>query len=157
MLRTYLLLALIIAFSMNTLALYAIIKILKKYSAVRDSSKVERSVKKAYVSRKKKDIAVTQIKKMRSTIFRVSFYQFLIPISAFIASIILYVFTTLPISIINQNPFTIHLSNPCIAPIPIQFPENNGKTCSMQVSWIFFLVFILYLPLYTYYTRKYLD
>ncbi|MEM1541273.1 MAG: hypothetical protein QW101_04350 [Ignisphaera sp.] len=154
--RIYLALALAIAISMNTLALYTIIKILRKYSSVKDGSKIERSMRKAYVSRKKKEIAVTQIKRIKSTVFRLSFYQFLIPMSIFIASIFIYIFAA-SIVYTEGNPLVLEIANTCIAPIPIQFPDNNRGTCSMQMSWIFFLVFLLYLPLYTYYAKKYLE
>lgn len=155
MLKPHLLLAVITAFSLNSLALYIVVNIIKRYSSIKNDQTVDRSIRKAYVSRKKREIMMTQVKRIRGKIFKLSFYQFFIPMATFIASIIIYI----PLSLVtfpNEDPLIIHLDRYCIAPIPMQIPSEQGK-CVMQISWIFFLVFLLYLPLYTYYTKKYLE
>lgn len=148
-------LALAIAFSLNTLALYAIVRVLKKYAYTKDSHLVDRSIRKAYASRKKREIVIARVKRIRGKIFKLSFFQFFIPISMFMLSLFIYIFVSLMV-FPYRNPLAIYLDKPCIAPIPFQVPEGVNR-CSMQVSWLFFLVFLLYLPLYTYYAKKYLE
>lgn len=154
MIKMYMVLAMMIASSLNFLALYLMIKILKSYSHAKDSLIIDRSVRKAYVSKKKHEIAYSQIRRARGKIFRLSLYQFFIPTFTFFISIILYM-TIAQLLPYRENPLIIYMEKPCIAPIPIQYPYEKG--CLMYVSWIFFLIFLLYLPLYSYYTKKYLE
>lgn len=154
MTKIFIAIALTIAFSLNTLALYEMIRILKKYN-IKESKSLDRSLRKAYVSKKKLEIASSQVRRLRGKIFKVTMYQFFIPMLAFLASITIY--TSLTVYLFpQQNTLVIQLDKPCIAPIPIQFPLNN-VSCTTQITWLFFLVFLLYLPLYTYYTKKYLE
>ncbi|MEM4789121.1 MAG: hypothetical protein QXM55_00160 [Ignisphaera sp.] len=153
MTKAFIVLALSIAFSLNSLTLYEMIRILKKYS-VKMSSTVDRSLRKAHVSKKKLEIASTQVKRIRGKVFKLTMYQFFMPMLTFLVSIVIYTIITSTL-FPYENPLTIRLNRYCIAPIPIQFPENRG--CYMQVTWLFFLVFLLYLPLYSYYTKKYLG
>lgn len=154
MTKIFIAIALTISFSLNTLALYEMVNILKKYN-IKDSKSIDRSLRKAYVSKKKLEIASTQVRKLRSRIFKVTLYQFFIPMLTFLSSIIIYTFLTAYL-FPEQSILIVTLNKPCIAPIPIMFPLNTSA-CSMQISWLFFLIFLLYLPLYTYYTKKYLE
>lgn len=154
MTKIFIAVALTIAFSLNTLALYEMVKVLKKYR-IKESKSIDRSLRKAYVSKKKLDIASTQVRRLRGKVFKVTMYQFFVPMLTFISSIVLYTLLTAYL-FPQQNTLIILLNKPCIAPIPIMFPLNT-TACSMQISWLFFLVFLLYLPFYTYYTKKYLE
>lgn len=154
MTKVFIALALAIAFSLNSLTLYEMIKILKKYS-VKGGGALDRSLRKAHVSKKKLEIASTQVKRIRGRVFKLTMYQFFMPMLTFLASMVIY---TLTASVLFPygNPLMISLSRYCVAPIPIQFPENS-RGCVMQVTWLFFLVFLLYLPLFSYYSKKYLE
>lgn len=146
--------ALAIAFSLNTLALYEMVKILKKYR-IKEGKSIDRSLRKAYVSKKKLEIASTQVRRLRGKLFRLTMYQFFVPMLTFITSIVIYTLLTAYL-FPQQNPLVIQLDKPCIAPIPIQIPFNSFG-CTMQITWLFFLVFLLYLPLYTYYAKKFTE
>lgn len=154
MTKAFIALALAIAFSLNSLTLYEMIKILKKYK-VKGGSRLDRSLRKAHVSKKKLEIASTQVKRIRGRVFKITMYQFFMPMLTFLASIVVYTLVT-SMLFPYENPLVIRLSRYCIAPIPIQFPENSSS-CVMQVTWLFFLVFLLYLPLFSYYSKKYLE
>jgi len=154
--KVYLALALTLALVTNSLAIYSMVRILGRYRSLRERSGIERSMRKAYVSRKKREIASSRIKKIQSAVFKLSLYQFFIPLAVFMASILIYTLIASAIKI-PGDPLVLYLDRPCIAPIPIQLPEPSGKTCAMQTSWIFFLIFVLYLPLYTHYAKRYLS
>lgn len=146
-------LALTISLTVNTLALYGTINVVKRYNISKQSAIIERTVRKAYISRKKYIVASSQVRKVRGSIFKLSMFQFIIPFTFYIIALVLYSLIT---TILFGNYIdVIKINSVCIAPIPIALPA--GDACSLSVVWIHFLVFLLYLPLYDYYAKKYLG
>ncbi|MEM0028178.1 MAG: hypothetical protein QW632_01040 [Ignisphaera sp.] len=146
-------LALTISLTVNTLALYGTINVVKRYNISKQSAMIERTVRKAYISRKKYIVASSQVRKIRGSIFKLSMFQFIIPFTFYIIALVLYALIT---AILFGNYVdVIKINSVCIAPIPIAFPA--GGACSLSVVWIHFLVFLLYLPLYDYYAKRYLG
>lgn len=153
--KQHLIISITLALSLNLLSLYVVVRILRKYSYIKEETSLSRSLRKAYMSKKKREIVTHQVRRIRGAVFKLSFFQFFIPTATFIVSLFLYI----PIALAlfpGQDPLQLSLDKPCIAPIPIQIPEPP-KGCTMSVSWVFFLVFLLFLPLYMYYARKYLE
>jgi len=139
----------------NLLAFTATYNVAKRYRYSK-SSIIDREARKAYISRKKMVIASMHIKKLRSNIFRLSLYQFMIPFTAYIGSILLYML----ISFLFFKGYVeyIPLKSTCIAPIPIQIPvKEPGYECVVSVVWIYFLIFLMFLPLYDHYIKKVLQ
>jgi hypothetical protein len=147
------LLAFAISFVVNSLALYGVGVIVKRYSIVQQSTRIERSVRKAYISRKKREVVSMQIRKIRGEIFRLSLFQFVIPFTSYILALLLYILTSF--TLFGEYIMVIPIRDVCLAPLPIEYPESLN-TCSVSLMWIHFLIFLLYLPLYDYYARKYL-
>jgi predicted CDP-diglyceride synthetase/phosphatidate cytidylyltransferase len=145
-------LAFLLGFTVNSLALYGVITIIKRLSKVQYSTRIERSVRKAYISRKKREAVSMQIKRIRSEVFRLSVFQFIIPFTSYILALILYMVLTL--ILFKEYIAFIPIKGACLAPLPIEYPESLNA-CSVSSMWIHFLIFILYLPLYDYYVRKY--
>jgi len=147
--------AISIGIIINLLAFIATYKVVKRYRYSK-SSIIDREARKAYISRKKMTIASMHIKKLRSNIFRLSLYQFMIPFTAYIGSILLYML----ISFLFLEGYTeyIPLKSTCIAPIPIQIPVKDPRYgCVVSVVWIYFLIFLMFLPLYDHYIKKVLQ
>lgn len=142
-----------ISFAINSIALYGVVGIVKRYNVVQQSSRIERSVRKAYISRKKREVVSTQIKRIRGEVFRLSLFQFIIPFTSYIFSLVLYIL--LSFALFGEYIMMISIRGACLAPLPIEYPETPNS-CSVSLMWIHFLVFLLYLPLYDYYARKYL-
>lgn len=144
------LLAIAISLAINTIAFYGMTKIITKYKEVEESNKVDRVVRKARISKKKMSIATSQVRRIRSRIFRLSMFQFLIPFTAYIGAITIYLILSL--YLFGTFIEYVNLNNLCLAPIPLEIPVNG--TCKAPVMWIHFLIFLLFLPLYDYYARK---
>ncbi len=144
------LLAIAVSITVNTVAFYGITKIIARYKDVEESTKVDRAVKKAHISKKKMSIASSQVRRIRGRIFRLSMFQFLIPFTAYIGAITLYLMLSLYIfgTLIEY----IDLNDLCLAPIPLEIPVNG--ICKVPIMWIHFLVFLVFLPLYDYYARR---
>ncbi len=145
--------ALAISIAINSLALYAVISIVRRYRIAEQSARIERTVRKAHISRKKYIVASSQIRKVRGSIFKLSMFQFIIPFTSYIIALVLYLLIS--IAVFGYYIDVVSIKGACLAPIPIAFPTTTG--CSISLIWIHFLVFILYLPLYDYYTKKYLS
>ena len=127
---------------------------IKRYKVIEQSARIERLVRKAYISRKKFSIASTQIRKIRGEVFKLSMFQFFIPLLFYIVALVIY--AILSILIFKQYIDVIDLNNVCLVPPPIGIPLQSYG-CRIWIVWIHFLVFVLYLPLYDYYTKKYLS
>lgn len=148
--NTIALLAMSISFLINGIAFYGITKIIDRYKYVEGGAKVDRVVRKAHISKKKMAIASTQVKRIRGTVFRLSMFQFLIPFTAYIGTIIIY--TLISFYIFGIFIEYINLNDVCLAPIPIEIPIEGG--CRVPVMWIHFLIFLIFLPFYDYYARR---
>ncbi|MEM0026865.1 MAG: hypothetical protein QXT53_02145 [Ignisphaera sp.] len=114
---------------------------------------IERTVRKAYISRKKYIVASSQVKKVRGSIFKLSMFQFIIPFTFYIIALVSY--SLISIILFGSYIDLIRINSACLAPIPIAFPAENA--CNISIVWIHFLVFLLYLPLYDYYAKRYLG
>ncbi len=149
------LIAISIGLIVNLLAFTAIYRIVRKYKYSK-SSVIGREARKAYISRKKMTIASMHIRKIRSNIFRLSLYQFMIPFTAYIGSIVIYI--SISFLFFKEYIEYIPLKSTCIAPIPIQIPvKESDYSCMVSVVWIYFLIFLIFLPLYDHYIKKALQ
>jgi len=147
--------AISIGVAINLLAFIATYKVAKRYRYSK-SSIIDREARKAYISRKKMTIASMHIRKIRSNIFKLSLYQFMIPFTAYIGSIAIYMATSF--LFFKEYIEYIPLKSTCIAPIPIQIPvKESDYGCIVSVVWIYFLVFLMFLPIYDHYIKKVLQ
>ncbi|GEM_PF-1088787 len=144
------LLAISISFAINAVAFYGITKIIARYKQVEESAKIDRIVRKAHISRKKMSIATSQVKRIRGRIFRLSMFQFLVPFTAYMGAISIYILLSYKIFGIFVEYIDIY--DLCLAPVPLEIPIDG--MCKAPVMWLHFLVFLLFLPLYDYYARR---
>ncbi|MCS7112279.1 MAG: hypothetical protein RMI45_02295 [Ignisphaera sp.] len=148
--NTVAVLAISVSLAINAFAFYGITKIIARYKEVEESSKVDRVVRKAHISRKKMSIATLQVRRIRSRVFRLSMFQFLIPFTAYVGTISIYLL--LSFFIFGKFIEYVELNDLCLAPIPLEIPING--VCRAPIMWIHFLIFLLFLPLYDYYARR---
>ena len=146
-------LAIVVSISTNILALYGVSSIVQRFKALQNDVRIDRSLRKAYISRKKREAVAMQVRRIRGQISKLTLFHFLIPFSAYILALVLYMM--LSIVIFKEYVMLVYMYDLCLAPIPIAYPFNN--TCTVSIMWINFLVFIIFFPLYDYLTKKYLG
>ena len=108
--------ALSISFIVNSLALYGVVSVIKRCKIIEYSARIERLARKAYISRKKFSIASTQIRKIRGEVFKLSMFQFFIPLLFYIVALVIYAILSILIS--KQYIDVIDLNNVCLVPPP---------------------------------------
>ena len=152
--RVAALIALAIGFTFNIFALKLIVKIVKRYRLAERGHHVERMLRKASISSKKRTIASYQVKRLRSSLFKTSMIQFIVPFTVFLLALIV---SSLIVSYVLfqhvgiASPVIV-LVGSCIAFIPIEVPSDN--TCAVYVVWLQFLIFLIFSPWYSYEIRK---
>jgi predicted CDP-diglyceride synthetase/phosphatidate cytidylyltransferase len=146
-------LAIAVSIGTNILALYGISNVIQRFKVLQNDVRIDRSLRKAYISRKKREAVATQVRKIRGMVSKLTLFHFLIPFSAYILALVLY--TILSIIIFKEYVMFVYVHELCLAPIPIAYPFNN--TCTVSIMWLHFLIFITFFPLYDYLTKKYLG
>ncbi|HIP56877.1 MAG TPA: hypothetical protein EYH02_02245 [Ignisphaera aggregans] len=148
------LIALAIGFALNILALKLTAKIVKRYRLAERGHHVERMLRKAGISSKKRAIASYQVKRLRSSLFKTSLLQFIVPFTVFLLTLIA---SSLAVSYVLFKHIgvaspVIVLVGSCIAFVPLEVPSDS--TCTVYVVWLQFLIFLLFSPWYSYEIRK---
>ena len=143
--------------ALNLLALKLTVKAIKRYRLAERGQYVERVVRKAKISSKKKSIASQQVKRFRSAVFKTSMLQFLVPFSVFLLALVssTFIVNYLTYIALGKATTSIAMVGSCIAFVPFEFPLDGA--CSAYVVWIQFLVFLLFSPWYSYEIRKLVE
>lgn len=152
------LVALALSVFVNAAALCLTIRVLKRYKGLGERAvHADKALRKAHISRKKYSVAASYVKRVRTSAFKASLFQFLIPFLSYMV-ILLSLYPLL--SFFGMPTIMVALKGACLAPIPIEQPiliQEGRVECAANVVWIPFLVFLASLPFYDYYAKKYLE
>ncbi len=146
----------VIGVVLNYLVLRFVPQRLARYRIAEEGRVVEKLVKKASVSRKKRKIAQYRVRSFRSKVFRANFMQMFLPLLVFLASIGICYLVTYLVSPKLVALGAIPLVGSCIAPPPIEMPLGINA-CSVGIVWLEFMIFLLFSPWYSRAIRKVLG
>jgi len=134
---------------LNYVVLKKVPRILARYGIVRESRIVEKMVRKAGVSKKKKKIVDRRVRAFRSKVMRANLMQMLLPIAMFVVSVAICYAISWGLKAFGYpaSP-SIPLMGACILSPVIEMPLGKG-VCGISVVWIQFMIFLLFSPWYS--------
>jgi len=134
---------------LNYVVLKKVPSMLARYGIVRESRIVEKMVRKASVSKKKRKIVDQRVRAFRSKVMRANLLQMLLPVAMFVASVAVCYAIAWSLKALGYpaSP-SIPLAGACILSPIIEVPLGKD-VCGISVVWIQFMIFLLFSPWYS--------